>query len=81
MDKKYRKASFREGALSSEKEKDDKKKASIYQENGYTSREDYFRNLADDFDIDLDTVQMLARVLGPEEDFDGLVAALKDATE
>ena len=51
----------------------------IYQEHGYKDRTDYLNNLADDNGIPLDTVQMLADLLGPDEDFDGLVVACEDA--
>ena len=50
----------------------------IYQENGYNSRSDYLECLADDFGVDLDTVQALADLLGQDEDFDGLVSSLED---
>jgi len=32
----------------------------------------------EDFDIDRDTVYMMADLLGPTEDFDGLVTSLED---
>jgi hypothetical protein len=35
-------------------------------------------NLADDFGIDRETVFFYASVLGPDEDFDGLVTNLED---
>lgn len=50
----------------------------IYQENGYTNRRDYLMSLAEDFDIDTQTVFTLASILGPNEDFDGLVTSLED---
>jgi hypothetical protein len=50
----------------------------VYQENGYKSRRDYLECLADDMGIDLETVLMLASILGPNEDFDGLVTSLED---
>ena len=49
-----------------------------YTENGYASRRDYLDLLAEDFDIDRDTVYMMADLLGPTEDFDGLVTSLED---
>lgn len=51
----------------------------IYQQNGYYNREDYLRCLSEDWNIPLTTVKMLADILGPNEDFDGLVVALEDA--
>lgn len=53
----------------------------IYQEHGYYNREDYLRCLSDDWDMPFMTVKMLADMLGPNEDFDGLVTALEDADE
>ena len=54
---------------------------SIYTDNGYTSRADYLAALADEMDIDLDTVLMAADLLGANEDFDGLVTMLEDYCE
>lgn len=53
----------------------------IYQEHGYYNREDYLRCLSEDWDMPFMTVKMLADMLGPNEDFDGLVTALEDADE
>lgn len=50
----------------------------IYQEYGYENREDYLLCLADDYDLSTWTVKTLAELLGPEEDFDGLVNACED---
>jgi 3-deoxy-D-manno-octulosonate 8-phosphate phosphatase KdsC-like HAD superfamily phosphatase len=52
----------------------------VYIENGYKNREDYLKNLAANFDIDLENVLMIADMLGPNEDFDGLVTSLEDFT-
>lgn len=49
-----------------------------YQLEGYESREDYLFCLSEDYGIDLEIVESLADVLGPEEDFDGLVSVLGD---
>jgi hypothetical protein len=54
---------------------------SIYIDNGYESRRDYLTQLADDYGVDIDTVLMLAGVLGPNEDFDGLVTHIEDIAE
>ena len=51
---------------------------SIYTRNGYKSRQDYLVNLADDFGIAPMVVFELAEMLGPGEDFDGLVSSLQD---
>jgi hypothetical protein len=54
---------------------------SIYTDNGYESRRDYLTQLADDYGVDIDTVLMLAGMLGPNEDFDGLVTHIEDIAE
>jgi len=51
---------------------------SIYIDNGYLSRNDYLKCLSEDFGISLKTVYSVAQLLGPDEDFDGLVVALED---
>jgi len=50
----------------------------VYTDNGYANRRDYLDSLAEDFEIDRDTVYMIADLLGPTEDFDGLVTSLED---
>lgn len=50
----------------------------VYVENGFSCRAEYLRSLAEDFDIPLSAVKMLANLLGPNEDFDGLVTELED---
>jgi hypothetical protein len=49
-----------------------------YNANGYKDREDYLTSLAKDFGIDRSAVNMISDILGPSEDFDGLVSALED---
>ena len=49
-----------------------------YLEYGAESRAEYLAMLADEYDVDLDMVHAIADVLGPIEDFDGLVTALED---
>lgn len=49
-----------------------------YLEYGAETRAEYLAMLADDYDVPLSTVRALASVLGPNEDFDGLVCALED---
>ena len=53
----------------------------IYRENGYDDRDDYLRSLADDYGVPEEAVQALADILGPDEDFDGLVSSLADAAD
>jgi hypothetical protein len=50
----------------------------LYQARGHANREAYLRALADDFGVSYDAVWALACLLGPEEDFDGLVTELED---
>jgi hypothetical protein len=49
-----------------------------YTDNGYENREDYLRSLAEDFGIDESIVFAVADLLGPNEDFDGLITMLED---
>ena len=51
----------------------------VYQENGYKNRDDYLNSLSEDYGVPIDAVLALADVLGPDEDFDGLVSNLEDA--
>jgi len=41
-------------------------------------REEYLRGLAEDFGIGFEIVEMAADLLGPSEDYDGLVTTLED---
>jgi hypothetical protein len=50
----------------------------VYVENGYKDWRDYLMNLAEEFDIPYKTVAEAASMLGPGEDFDGLVSTLED---
>ena len=50
----------------------------IYREYGYKDREDYLRQLADENGADVEAVFALADMLGPNEDFDGLVTSVED---
>ena len=52
-----------------------------YQEKGYKNRKDYLESLAEDYNINFLTVVSLADILGPNEDFDGLINALEDIEE
>jgi hypothetical protein len=54
---------------------------SIYTEEGYKNRRDYLDTLAADYGLPTATVYALAGILGPSEDFDGLVMALEDAAD
>ena len=49
-----------------------------YREHGFADREEYLENLADQFGMDIRDVSAVADLLGPNEDFDGLVTTLED---
>ena len=51
---------------------------SIYTEQGFQSRKHYLTGLAEDFGLPTDVVFMAASMLGPNEDFDGLISTLED---
>ena len=53
----------------------------IYQENGFKNRREYLENLAEENEVDKETVFALAGALGPDEDFDGLVTSIQDIGE
>lgn len=50
----------------------------IYIKNGYANRSDYLSSLADEYDLSLKLVEEIAALLGPSEDFDGLITELQD---
>ena len=52
-----------------------------YLEYGAESRAEYLEMLSEEYDVPLDVVQAMADVLGPLEDFDGLVTSLEDIGE
>ena len=52
---------------------------SVYTDNGYVDRNDYLECLAEDNGVPFYVVKSLAALLGPSEDFDGLVCAVEDA--
>jgi hypothetical protein len=50
----------------------------VYEMNGYTDRQEYLDDLADNMGLDRSIVSALADMLGENEDFDGLVTSLQD---
>lgn len=50
----------------------------IYKERGYKDRYDYLTSVAEDNGVDLEAVLATADMLGPSEDFDGLIAMIED---
>ena len=51
----------------------------VYTEHGFDNRTEYLKDLAQEYDPAV--VYALADMLGPAEDFDGLVTSLKDYAE
>lgn len=52
-----------------------------YKQYGFNSREEYLKDVAASTGFDEDTVFAVADMLGPSEDFDGLINCLNDAQE
>lgn len=50
----------------------------VHTENGYKSRTDYLRCMSEEYGVPINTVIVLADMLGENEDFDGLVTSLAD---
>jgi hypothetical protein len=53
-------------------------KENAYQMNGFATRREYLDDLAANVGVDESVVYALADILGPNEDFDGLVTELED---
>jgi hypothetical protein len=53
----------------------------VYHEHGCDSRWHYLAALAEDNDVALAGVIEVADMLGPDEDFDGLVTTVEDSAE
>lgn len=51
----------------------------VYKRNGYINRKEYLASLSDEYNVPIFVVYDLASLLGPSEDFDGLVNAIEDA--
>ena len=50
---------------------------SIYEDKGYADRAEYLEELSLDHEVSMETVLLYSDMLGPNEDFDGLVSALE----
>lgn len=50
----------------------------IYTQKGFKDRYDYLDSLAEEYGVSKMVVYSLADLLGPSEDFDGLINALED---
>ena len=51
---------------------------SIYTEKEYENRQNYLNSVSDEYGVDINIVNSLADILGPDEDFDGLISILQD---
>lgn len=51
---------------------------SVYTENGYKNRRDYLDSLSEEYGVSRELVYAAAELLGPTEDFDGLVTTIQD---
>jgi hypothetical protein len=49
-----------------------------YLRQGFKNRGEYLRQVAEDYGVPIRTVRTIADMLGPEEDFDGLLVSLPD---
>lgn len=49
-----------------------------YKDKGFNSRDEYLDSLVDNYSIEETPIYALADILGPEEDFDGLVTSIED---
>ena len=54
---------------------------SVYKDNGYSGRAEYLRTLSEEYGVEESVVISLASILGPDEDFDGLVTSLEDYSD
>jgi len=53
----------------------------VYVQNGYRDRKDYLQSMAEEYGVSDEKVALLADILGPDEDFDGLVSTLEDLSD
>ena len=51
---------------------------SIYTVKEYKDRQNYLNSVSDEYGVDINIVNSLADILGPDEDFDGLISILQD---
>ena len=50
----------------------------VYKEKGFSDRDEYLSELADDYGISSFAVDSISEMLGDNEDFDGLINELED---
>lgn len=51
---------------------------SSYENEGFANRQEYLVFLANDYGLEEEDVFLMADILGPSEDFDGLISMLED---
>jgi len=61
-----------------EQEIDQAKRSTVYEDNGYKNRTEYLWSLTEDHQVSIETVHLYSDLMGPSEDFDGLVSALEE---
>lgn len=54
---------------------------SVYIQNGFSSRSEYLHALAEDYGMPFHIVDEIANILGPNEDFDGLICSIEDIAD
>lgn len=50
----------------------------LYQEDGFNTRKEYLLRLSEEYEVSMDKILLLADLLGPGEDFDGLPELLEE---
>jgi hypothetical protein len=53
----------------------------VYVNHGFKNRKKYLEHLADEYALPIEVVTAIAQMLGPDEDFDGLITMLEDAVD
>jgi hypothetical protein len=61
-----------------EREIDHDKRSTVYEDNGYKNRTEYLWSLTEDHNVSIGTVHLYSDLMGPSEDFDGLVSSLAE---
>lgn len=50
----------------------------VYQKNGHANRYEYLQYVAESYGMDIESVCLMAGMLGEDEDFDGLINTIQD---
>lgn len=51
---------------------------SVYEMNGFRNRLEYLTHLSEEYEVPIQIVGCLAELLGPGEDFDGLIGLISE---